>query len=99
PRTRPPPRNPAKRSATSSTPSARVSRSPDGQADMSAAGLDDTKPVILVIDPKGDVSPTVEQLVARYSSDYTIIADSDGVSASQLMRVLAESAIPVALIL
>jgi thioredoxin reductase (NADPH) len=58
-----------------------------------------TKPVILIVDPDDDVSDTVEQLVARYSHDYTIVADLDIASASQRMRALAESAGDVALIL
>ena len=58
-----------------------------------------TKPVILIVDPEADASDTVEQLVARYSHDYTIVADPDVVSASQRMRALAESASDVALIL
>ena len=32
-----------------------------------------TKPVILIVDPEADASGTVEQLVARYSHDYTIV--------------------------
>src|SRR5262245_34927948 len=67
--------------------------------DAEAPMLDNTKPVILVVDPEGDASPTVEQLVARYTSDYTIVADSDAVSASQLMSALAAAAGRVALIL
>ena len=51
-----------------------------------------TKPVILIVDPEADASDTVEQLVARYSRDYTIVADPDVVSASQRMRALAETA-------
>ena len=58
-----------------------------------------TKPVILIVDPEADASDTVEQLVARYSHDYTIVADPDVVSASQRMRALHESASDVALIL
>jgi thioredoxin reductase (NADPH) len=57
------------------------------------------KPVILIVDPDADASDTVEQLVARYSHDYTIVADPDIVSARQRMRALAESAGDVALIL
>ena len=45
-----------------------------------------TKPVILIVDPEADASDTVEQLVARYSHDYAIVADPDVVSASQRMR-------------
>ena len=58
-----------------------------------------TKPVILVVDPEADASNTVEQLMVRYSHDYTIVVDPDVVSASQRMRALAESASDVALIL
>ena len=58
-----------------------------------------TKPVILVVDPEADASDTVEQLVVRYSHDYTIVVDPDVVSASQRMRALDESASDVALIL
>jgi thioredoxin reductase (NADPH) len=58
-----------------------------------------TKPVILIVDPEADASGTVEQLVARYSHDYAIVADPDVVSASRRMRELYESASDVALIL
>ena len=58
-----------------------------------------TKPVILIVDPEADASDTVEQLVARYSHDYTIVAEPDVVSARQRMRALYESASDVALIL
>jgi thioredoxin reductase (NADPH) len=58
-----------------------------------------TKPVILVVDPEGDASGTVEQLVARYSNDYTIVVAPDVVSARQRIRALHESASDVALIL
>ncbi len=61
--------------------------------------LDNVKPVIVVMAPDAAASDTVEQLVARYSSDYTIVADSDVVSASQRLRALAESDSQVALIL
>jgi len=57
------------------------------------------KPVILVVDFEGDASDTVEQLVVRYSHDYTIVVDPDVVSASQRIRALRESACDVALIL
>ena len=60
---------------------------------------DNTKPVILIVVPEADASETVEQLVARYSHDYTIFAEPDVVRASQRMRALAESATAVALIL
>ncbi len=56
-----------------------------------------TKPVILVVDPETDASDTFEQLVARYSHDYTIVVRADVVSASQLMGELAESSSDVAL--
>ena len=46
------------------------------------AMLDNTKPVILIVDPEADASQTVEQLVARYSRDYTIVADPDVAAAS-----------------
>ncbi len=58
-----------------------------------------TTPVILVVEPEAEASDTVEQLVVRYSRDYTIVVDPDVVSASQRMRALAESASDVALIL
>ena len=58
-----------------------------------------TKPVILIVDPEGDASDTVEQLVARYSRDYTILNDPDVASASNRLRTLGESATEVALIL
>ena len=58
-----------------------------------------TKPIILVVDYDAGASDTVERLVARYSHDYTIVADPDVVSASQRMRALAESASDLALIL
>jgi thioredoxin reductase (NADPH) len=61
--------------------------------------LDNTKPVIFIVDPAADASDTVEQLVARYSHDYTIVASPDAVSASQRLRTFAESAADVALIL
>jgi thioredoxin reductase (NADPH) len=61
--------------------------------------LDNIKPVIFIVDPAADASDTVEQLLARYSHDYTIVASPDAVSASQRMRGLAESAADVALIL
>ena len=60
---------------------------------------DNSQPVILIVDPAADASDTVEQLVARYSSDYTIVADPDVAAASRRMRALAESAHDVALIL
>jgi len=37
-----------------------------------AAMLDDSKPVILIVDPECDASRAVEQLADRYSRDYTI---------------------------
>jgi thioredoxin reductase (NADPH) len=58
-----------------------------------------TKPVIVVVDPDADTSSTVEQLIIRYSHDYTIVVDPDIVSARQRMRALNESAADVALIL
>src|SRR3954453_23819640 len=58
-----------------------------------------TQPVILVIDPEGNTSGTAEELVARYARDYTIVVDTDVVSAEQRMRELAESADDVVLIL
>ena len=58
-----------------------------------------TKPVILVVDPEADASHTVEELVARYSRDYTIAVDSDVATACQRMRALAETGNAVALIL
>jgi hypothetical protein len=58
-----------------------------------------TKPVIHVVDPDGDVSNTVGQLMIRYSHDYTIVVDTDVVSASQRMGALEASASDVALIL
>ena len=61
--------------------------------------LDNTKPVIFIVDPAADASDTVEQLVARYSNDYTIVASPDTVSARQRMRAFATSASDVALIL
>lgn len=61
--------------------------------------LDNTKPVIFIVDPAADASDTVEQLLARYSHDYMIVANPDAVSASQRMREFAESAADVALIL
>ena len=65
-----------------------------------AAVLDDnTKPVILIIDPEADASHAVEELVARYSRDYTIAVDPDGVTACERMRALAETGNAVALIL
>jgi thioredoxin reductase (NADPH) len=64
-----------------------------------ATVLDNPKPVILVVDPEADASDTVEQLVERYSSDYTIVADADTVLASRRMRALASAGDDVALIL
>ena len=61
--------------------------------------LDSTKPVILIVDPEVDASETVEQLVARYSRDYTIAIDPDVAAASERMRTLAAAAEDVALIL
>ena len=58
-----------------------------------------TKPVILVVDPDADASSTVEQLIVRYSHDYTIVVDPNVVSARQRMQALHESAADVALIL
>ena len=58
-----------------------------------------TKPVILIVDPEVDASHTVEELVARYSRDYSISADADVVAASQRLRMLAETDRDVALIL
>ncbi len=60
---------------------------------------DTNKPVILIVDPEGDASGSVEQLVARYSRDYTIAVDPDVVAASQRMRTLSETGNDVALIL
>jgi thioredoxin reductase (NADPH) len=57
------------------------------------------RPVILLVDPEGDASATVEQLLARYSHDYTIVVDPDVVSSSQRIRALSEAATDVALIL
>lgn len=57
------------------------------------------KPVILIIEPEAEASDTFEQLVVRYSHDYTIVVDPDVVSANRRLRVLAESASEVALIL
>jgi thioredoxin reductase (NADPH) len=57
------------------------------------------KPVILVVDAGGDASDTVEQLLARYAHDYTIVVDPDVVMAGQRMRALSESGTDVALIL
>jgi len=57
------------------------------------------KPVILIVDPEGGASETVEQLLERYSRDYTIVVDPDVVSASQRLRALSEAATDVALIL
>lgn len=57
------------------------------------------KPVILIVDPDADTSDTAEQLVARYSRDYTIAVASDVVTACQRMRALAETGNAVALIL
>jgi len=57
------------------------------------------RPVILVVDPDADASATVEQLMARYSRDYTILVDPDIVSARRRLRALAASASDVALIL
>src|SRR4051794_35258004 len=61
--------------------------------------VDNTKPVILIIDPEAATSRTVEQLLTRYSSDYTIVAHPDVVSACQAMRALAENGEAVALVL
>jgi thioredoxin reductase (NADPH) len=58
-----------------------------------------SRPVIVVVDPAVDASATVEQLLARYSHDYTIVVDPDVVSASQRIRALSEAAIEVTLIL
>src|SRR6188474_2299858 len=58
-----------------------------------------SKPVILIVDPEGGGSETVEQLIERYSHDYTIIVDPDVASASQRLRALGEAATDVALIL
>ncbi|MGH9135060.1 MAG: FAD-dependent oxidoreductase [Ilumatobacteraceae bacterium] len=57
------------------------------------------RPAILLVDPEGDASATVEQLLARYSHDYTIVVDPDVVSGSQRLRALSEAATDVALIL
>jgi thioredoxin reductase (NADPH) len=59
----------------------------------------DTKPIILIVDPEADASRTVEQLIARYSRDYTIAVDSDVVTACQRLRALAKTGTSVALIL
>ena len=63
------------------------------------AMLDDAKPVILIVDPEVDASSAVEELVARYSRDYTIVSAADVGAASQRLRTLAETASDVALIL
>jgi thioredoxin reductase (NADPH) len=60
---------------------------------------DTTKPVILIVDPEAGNSRSVEQMVARYSSDYTIAVDADIVVASERLRRLAETRRVVALIL
>jgi thioredoxin reductase (NADPH) len=64
-----------------------------------ATRLDNINPVIFIVDPAADASDTVEQLVARYSHDYTIVAKPDAVSASQRLREFAQSANDVALVL
>lgn len=61
--------------------------------------LDNTTPVILIIDPAADDSDTLEQLAARYSADYTIVVAPDTDSARQRLQALAESGADVALIL
>ena len=47
---------------------------------------DTDAPVILIIDSEADSSHTVEELVARYSRDYTIVADPDVVAAGKRLR-------------
>ena len=61
--------------------------------------LDNTKPVILIVDPEADASRSVEQLVDRYARDYTIVVDPDVAAACRRMRTLADTAHDVALIL
>ena len=58
-----------------------------------------TKPVILIVDPEGEASRAFEELVARYSRDYTIVVDPDVATACQRMRELFEAGSAVALIL
>jgi thioredoxin reductase (NADPH) len=63
------------------------------------AMLDNTKPVILIVDPEVDASRTFEELVSRYSRDYTIISAPDVAAATKRLRTLAETSKDVALIL
>ena len=60
---------------------------------------DSARPVILVVDPEAGASHTVEELVARYSRDYSIVADPNVAAASQRLRTLAETANDIALVL
>jgi thioredoxin reductase (NADPH) len=61
--------------------------------------FDNTKPVILIVDPEADASETADQLHARYSRDYTIAVDSDVLTACRRIQALAENGNAVALIL
>ena len=92
-------RHPSRRDPASERSKTEMVRQPGGRTKAEAAVLDNGKPIILIVDPEVDASRTVEELVARYSRDYTIVSAPDVVAASQRMRTLAETADDVALIL